>query len=164
PFATAVTTPVALTLATAGAEDCQVNGVPAIACPLASCAIAASGRVWPSATKVSAAGVTTTAATPGAAGWVGACSPPQAATTSPTTTTTAEVGRIPISWTTGFLLVHAHGCRAADRGPVAELPVGVVAPAVGGPRRRDPAGVADARAPPGEGHPARDRHRADPLD
>src|SRR5216684_1207607 len=54
--------------------------------------------------------------------------------------------------------LHAHGTEPIRRGPIADLPGGVVAPAVRRTRGRDPAGVSDAGAYPSEAEPPADRH------
>src|SRR5207253_3126001 len=66
------------------------------------------------------------------------------------------------SITTGRSLHHAHRGQPIDRGPVAELTVTIVAPAIGGARGRDPAGVRAAGAHRGEAHAARHEPRGPP--
>ena len=53
---------------------------------------------------------------------------------------------------------HGHRGQLAGPAPVAELAVGVEAPAVGGTCGRDPAGVTSARAHRGKAHTRRSRH------
>src|SRR5437870_6262141 len=66
------------------------------------------------------------------------------------------------SITTGRSLHHAHRGQPIDRGPVAELTVTIVAPAIGGARGRDPAGVPAAGAHRSEAHAGRHEHRGQP--
>ena len=87
PFAMAVTRPEALTVAMFASDDDQVNVLPEIAVPFASCALGVSWTVSPSETSVAVLGVTATEATVGDP----ACccpgpvdsSPPQAQTVRP---------------------------------------------------------------------------------
>src|SRR5438093_73134 len=68
-------------------------------------------------------------------------------------------------WSSGVgprSLHHAHRSQPVDRGPVAELAEGVVAPAIGGARGREPARVIPPGAHRGEAHAARYEPRGQP--
>src|SRR5207244_11539499 len=67
------------------------------------------------------------------------------------------------SITTGRSLHHAHRGQPIDRGPVAELTVTIVAPAIGGARGRDPAGVRAAGAHRSDAHGVGHGPRGPPL-
>jgi hypothetical protein len=80
PRAAAVTRPDELTVATLLLDEDQVNVLPGIGFPFASCALAESCNASPTYSSVALAGVTTTEATLGG----GSVVSPQAASTSPT--------------------------------------------------------------------------------
>jgi len=61
-------------------------------------------------------------------------------------------------------LHHAHRGQSVDCGPVAEFAVAIVAPAIGGTRSRDPAGVEGATAHRGEAQAACHGYWARPID
>jgi len=75
PLATAVTRPLALTVATPGEEDDQENVLPEMTAPDADVAVAVSCAVWSLAVNVTDAGATDTDATVGVVGPVGPVGP-----------------------------------------------------------------------------------------